>query len=805
MNNRIGQQIGNYRLSRLLGQGGFAEVYLGEHLYLKTQAALKFLHGRLSEQQVQDFLHEAQTLAALKHPHIMRISDFGLEQMMPYIVMDYAPHGTLRDRHPRGTIVPLPQVLTYVKQIGAALTYIHEHQLIHRDIKPENMLLDEQNQVQVSDFGIAAIAHRTDSIQIQNITGTARYMAPEQFRGYPMQASDQYSLGILVYEWLCGECPFEGANFIEVGMKHATASLPSLRQKVPALSLAIEQAVFTALAKEPRQRFASIQAFAYALEQALQPARLSTLTTGQTTFPPPPPKGVTTNGDQHTQITPIKLRVETNSGQAKIRQTSKANKSVVTFGSTVSEAVNLALSQLGRQRHEVDIVVLQKPSHQWLGFKKTEACVRVTVTISALRAEEAKRLNDEKRLNDKKRLNDEKIVKQLQHNFGNRWQKFSNCRYNKQKMLITLSLYKLGLSQVPSEVWHLSSLQKLDVSDNQLDSLPAELGYLSSLQELRVGGNQLDSLPAELGYLSSLQELWVGGNQLTSLPAEVWHLSSLQTLHVANNQLTSLPAEVRHLSSLQTLWVGGNRLTSLPAELGHLSSLQYLEASNNQLTSLPAELRLLSSLRMLDVAHNQLTSLPAEVGYLRFLEELYVDHNQLTSLPAELGHLSSLQYLEASDNPLHMPPSKIIAQGATAIRQWLLAPQSESDISSKKKQNRFNKRSEEEQHTEIGQAEQLLQSGQERAAGTIAGVILESYLKKLCDRHDISYPEKAGLQLLIQNLRDGGAIKAKYANYLTYLASIRNKCAHSSPVTTQEVNLLVKEVKKFVDWVNNES
>lgn len=212
MNDRVGQQVGNYRLSRLLGQGGFAEVYLGEHVYLKTPAALKFLHGRLSEQEVQDFIQEAKTIATLKHPHIVRVYDFGLEGQTPYIVMDYAPHGTLYDCHPPGSIVALPRILSYVRQVGAALAYTHEHKLIHRDVKPENMLLDEQDQVLLSDFGIVAIAHRPVSMKMQNITGTARYIAPEQFMGYPTPASDQYSLGILVYQWLCGEFPFSGSK-----------------------------------------------------------------------------------------------------------------------------------------------------------------------------------------------------------------------------------------------------------------------------------------------------------------------------------------------------------------------------------------------------------------------------------------------------------------------------------------------------------------------------------------------------------------------------------------------------------------
>jgi eukaryotic-like serine/threonine-protein kinase len=269
MSARLGQQLGNYKLVRLLGQGGFAEVYLGEHQFLKTPAALKLLYGKFSSKDVQEFFQEAQTIAALKHPHIVRIYDFGLEQGMPYIVMDYASQGTLRQRHRLGALVPFPQILAYVKQLGAALAYTHEHKWIHRDVKPENILLDEQNRVLLSDFGIAAVAHSTASMQMQNIIGTVHYMAPEQLRGYPQPESDQYSLGVVVYEWLCGTRPFSGANMIEIGMKHTTEPVPSLRQKVPELSPDVEHVICMALAKEVKQRFPSIPDFVQALEEAM--------------------------------------------------------------------------------------------------------------------------------------------------------------------------------------------------------------------------------------------------------------------------------------------------------------------------------------------------------------------------------------------------------------------------------------------------------------------------------------------------------------------------------------------------------
>ncbi len=120
MTDRSGQQLGNYRLTRLLGHGGFADVYLGEHVYLKTQAAIKVLHAQLTQDTMGDFLAEAQTIARLVHPHIVRMLDFGVENSIPFLVMEYAPNGTLRQRHPRGTRLPLALIVPYVKQIAGA-------------------------------------------------------------------------------------------------------------------------------------------------------------------------------------------------------------------------------------------------------------------------------------------------------------------------------------------------------------------------------------------------------------------------------------------------------------------------------------------------------------------------------------------------------------------------------------------------------------------------------------------------------------------------------------------------------------
>jgi serine/threonine protein kinase len=274
MASRLGQQLGNYRLTELLGQGGFAEVYLGEHIHLGTQAAIKVLHTQLTSDDVDKFRAEARVIAHLIHPHIVRILEFGVEDKIPFLVMDYAPHGTLRQHHPKGVALPLATITLYVKQVAEALQYAHDEKIIHRDVKPENMLLGRRNEILLSDFGIALIAQSSRYQSTQDMAGTMAYMSPEQIQGKPRPASDQYSLGIVVYEWLSGDRPFHGSLTEMVG-QHLAVPPPSLREKVPTISPNVEKVVVTALDKDPKQRFMSIQAFAAALEQASLSARRS--------------------------------------------------------------------------------------------------------------------------------------------------------------------------------------------------------------------------------------------------------------------------------------------------------------------------------------------------------------------------------------------------------------------------------------------------------------------------------------------------------------------------------------------------
>ncbi len=198
---RVGQQFGNYQLIKWLGQGGYAEVYLGKHRYLNTQAAIKVLLKPLFDNDQESFLEEARIIARLVHPNIVRVLEYGVVENTSFLAMSYAPGGTLRHHHPKETPLSLEMVVSYAKQISSALQYAHDHKLVHRDVKPENMLLGHNNEVLLSDFGIALVAQSSSSLHMQKIAGTVAYMAPEQLRGKPRQTSDQYALGIVVYEW----------------------------------------------------------------------------------------------------------------------------------------------------------------------------------------------------------------------------------------------------------------------------------------------------------------------------------------------------------------------------------------------------------------------------------------------------------------------------------------------------------------------------------------------------------------------------------------------------------------------------
>lgn len=270
-----GQQIGNYRLAERIASGGMADIYLARHTYLDRRVAVKILHSGISEAGQQAFLREARFIEKLKHPNIIPIYDFGIHdgegRSFAYLVMGYAS-GSLADRHPPGTPVPFATIRSYVSAIASALSYAHNQGIVHRDVKPSNILVSEDNNILLSDFGIATFT-RSDATDEHIITGTPMYMAPEQVTGTRITAAaDQYALGCVIYQWLSGFPPFTGGNPTELLIKQVQSSPAPLNSRIPS---EINEIVLKALAKNPAQRFPDIQAFADALDKPLRRAALT--------------------------------------------------------------------------------------------------------------------------------------------------------------------------------------------------------------------------------------------------------------------------------------------------------------------------------------------------------------------------------------------------------------------------------------------------------------------------------------------------------------------------------------------------
>ena len=268
---RTGQQVGEYRLLHQLGRGSFGIVYQAEHIHDGSQVAVKILQLQLTRyEDLKGFLTEARTMR-FQHPYIVSLLDFGLShEHIPYLVMEYAVGGSLRDQYPSGSPLPLSTVSRYVCQIASALQYAHDRHVIHRDIKPQNILQRADGTLLLSDFGMAEVMEQNSPGYRQSRAGTPAYMAPEQSHGKPKPASDQYALAVLTYEWLAGRLPFQGSPQ-EVVEHHRFDTPPPLQQFRPDLPPQVTRVISRALAKRPERRFDSVEQFEQALQIALAP------------------------------------------------------------------------------------------------------------------------------------------------------------------------------------------------------------------------------------------------------------------------------------------------------------------------------------------------------------------------------------------------------------------------------------------------------------------------------------------------------------------------------------------------------
>lgn len=270
-----GRQLDEYRLEKLIGEGGMARVYLGEDVRLKRRAAIKVIatpfHGN-PEYQMR-FEREGQAVARLEHPNIVRLYRFGEASGLVYMAMQYIEGSDLastlaRYRRARKLIPPL-DAARVVREVGAALDYAHQAGVIHRDVKPSNILLDAQGRAYLTDFGLARLA---DVGTQGRVFGSPRYMAPEQAisSAEVSPLSDLYSLGVIVYEMYAGRVPFDGLNPADIALAHMSELPRPPRKWRPSLSEELEAVLLRALEKDPARRYPSGAALADSLEEAVQ-------------------------------------------------------------------------------------------------------------------------------------------------------------------------------------------------------------------------------------------------------------------------------------------------------------------------------------------------------------------------------------------------------------------------------------------------------------------------------------------------------------------------------------------------------
>lgn len=270
-----GQMLGRYQLLRLLGRGSMGEVWLADDTQLHRQVAIKMLPTMMADdrQYLEAFAKEARAAAALEHPHILPVHDFGEQQtaqaqVITYLVMPYISGGTLRDRlKTLQRTLPVTESLRYLRHAALAIDYAHSQHVLHRDIKPANMLL-QQDWLLLADFGIAKLLNAT--VQQGNThagAGTPEYMAPEQAQGHAQAASDRYSLAVVAYQLFTGRVPFMSESPYSIMIQHVRELPPPPRQLNSHIPIAVEDAIMRGLAKKPDMRPPTCIAFIDALER----------------------------------------------------------------------------------------------------------------------------------------------------------------------------------------------------------------------------------------------------------------------------------------------------------------------------------------------------------------------------------------------------------------------------------------------------------------------------------------------------------------------------------------------------------
>ena len=273
-----GQKInGRYEIIRSIGEGGMANVYLGYDTILDRNVAIKILRGDLSndEKFVRRFQREALSASSLAHPNIVEMYDVGEDNGLYYIIMEYIEGKTLKQLLKKRGTLTLSEAIDIMLQLTDGMAHAHDSYIIHRDLKPQNIMIKDDGQIKITDFGIAMALNSTQLTQTNSVMGSVHYLPPEQASGKGCTIkSDIYSMGIIFYELLSGSLPFKGDNAVEIALKHMRDPLPSLREENPAIPQSIENIIRKATAKNPKNRYADARSMHEDLLTALDDDRM---------------------------------------------------------------------------------------------------------------------------------------------------------------------------------------------------------------------------------------------------------------------------------------------------------------------------------------------------------------------------------------------------------------------------------------------------------------------------------------------------------------------------------------------------
>ena len=270
----VGRTLGRYQIIEALGEGGMAQVYKAFQPGLERVVAIKVLpeYYMRDERFLARFQREAQAIAQLSHPNILPVYDFGSEDGVTYIVMQYVEGGTLKDLMDQAP--SYDRIGDLLGQVADALDYAHGQGVLHRDVKPGNILIERERRVLLSDFGLAKMVDSQEHITATGVgIGTPAYMSPEQGQGEAVDArTDVYALGVIIYEMITGRVPFRAETPMAVIIKHVTAPLPLPRTINPAVPESVERVILKALAKSKEDRYPSAGAMMTAYRDALAEA-----------------------------------------------------------------------------------------------------------------------------------------------------------------------------------------------------------------------------------------------------------------------------------------------------------------------------------------------------------------------------------------------------------------------------------------------------------------------------------------------------------------------------------------------------